>query len=214
MVFGETYELLDRLLRCLFRRKQLKRLVHFGVRKTLPKLSSIVGRDAFSDGQLTDTTRLLSHHQKHCPNGRIPALIDNSQKSLDGTDAPFAVFETGAILLYLAKFYDKNDIFGFTDPLERSDALQWMFWQHGGLGPMQGQLNHFGKYAPEKIPYAIKRYTDETKRLYSVLEGRLSGEFTGAGEREWLAGKGKGKYSWAEMMNVSPGLEALDPFKG
>lgn len=59
------------------------------------------------------------------------------------------------------------------------------------------------RYAPEKIPYAIKRYLDETKRLYSVLEGRLSGEFTGSGERDWLAGKGKGKYSWAEMATVS-----------
>lgn len=87
----------------------------------------------------------IAPSQAHCPNGRIPALIDNSRKSLDGTDAPFSVFETGAILLYLAKFYDTDDAFGFKDPLERNECLQWIFFQHGGVGPMQGQLNHFNK---------------------------------------------------------------------
>jgi len=88
--------------------------------------------------------------------------------------------------------------------------LQWMFFSHGGIGPMQGQANHFVRFAPEDIPYAKKRYQDETKRLYGVLQIRLA-------ERDWLAGPGRGKYSIADM-NAFPwinghtfcGIETLD----
>jgi len=121
------------------------------------------------------------------PNGRIPALIDHSRNG-------FAVFESGAIFLYLATHYDTEYRFTFADADadENSEMVQWLFFQNAGLGPMQGQANHFFRYAPEKIEYGIKRYQNETKRLYSVLEARLEG-------REYLVGKGKGKYSVADM---------------
>lgn len=105
------------------------------------------------------------------PNGRIPAIVDTDNGN-------FPVFESGAILIYLA---EKTGKFLSKDPKERSIAIQWLMFQMGGVGPMQGQANHFIKFAPEKVPYAIKRYFDETKRLYSVLERRLS-------ESEYLAG--------------------------
>ena len=98
------------------------------------------------------------------PNGKIPAIVDND----NGT----TVFESGAILIYLADKFG-----GFLPPVEdrrRTTCIQWLMFQMSGVGPMQGQLNVFLKYAPEKIPYAIKRYTEETKRLYSVLDQRLS----------------------------------------
>ncbi|KAG9023889.1 glutathione S- transferase, nitrogen catabolite repression regulator [Serendipita sp. 407] len=120
------------------------------------------------------------------PNGRIPAIVDNSN---DG----FKVFESAAILLYLASRYDKERKFSFEPgSLDESEALQWIFFSHGGIGPMQGQASHFISSAPEKIPYAIERYINETKRLYSVLEIRLNG-------REYLAGPGKGTYSIADI---------------
>lgn len=80
------------------------------------------------------------------PNGRIPVLVDNHQSP------PFPVMETSAELLYLLKFADKNDVFGFKDELERSEALQWLFFWHGSGAPYQGQTNHFAKFAKEKIP--------------------------------------------------------------
>ncbi|KAG0140999.1 hypothetical protein CROQUDRAFT_322249 [Cronartium quercuum f. sp. fusiforme G11] len=132
------------------------------------------------------------------PNGRIPVLIDHHEKSLENSASPFTVMESAAILLYLAKKVDKDHVFGFTDPLERSQALQWIFFGMAGIGPMQGQYNHFNLYAPEKINYAIKRYHDETLRLYEVLEIQLSGKFSGV-KKEYLVGKDKGKYSWADM---------------
>ncbi|TGK42427.1 glutathione S-transferase family protein [Leptospira andrefontaineae] len=105
------------------------------------------------------------------PNGRIPAIVDKD-------NGDFPVFESGAILIYLAEKYGK---FLPKDPKERSTAIQWLMFQMGGVGPMQGQANHFVKFAPERIPYAMNRYIDETKRLYSVLERRLK-------ESEYLAG--------------------------
>ncbi|KAF2254811.1 glutathione S-transferase [Trematosphaeria pertusa] len=119
------------------------------------------------------------------PNGRIPAIIDH-------TRGDFHVFESGAIFLYLAEHYDKDFAFRFQDADEKSEMLQWLFFQNAGVGPMQGQANHFFRYAPETIQYGIDRYQNETKRLYSVLEERLK-------DREYLAGKGKGKYSVADM---------------
>ncbi|KAJ7638752.1 glutathione S-transferase C-terminal-like protein [Roridomyces roridus] len=127
------------------------------------------------------------------PNGRIPTLVDRSRNN-------FNVFETAAILLYLAQHYDKDNKFSFdaqTEADDYSEMLQWIFFAHGGVGPMQGQANHFNRFAPEDIPYAKKRYTDETKRLYGVLEIRL------AAERDWLAGPGRGKLSIADF-NVFP----------
>ncbi|KAJ3114148.1 hypothetical protein HK100_001756 [Physocladia obscura] len=116
------------------------------------------------------------------PNGRIPAIVDHSR-------GDFPVFESGAILLYLAEHYDPDHILLSVDANKKSEAIQWLMWQMGGLGPMQGQSNHFNRYAPEKIPYAINRYRDETFRLYSVMESRLSDG------REYLAGS----YSIADI---------------
>ena len=103
------------------------------------------------------------------PNNRIPAIVDTDPV---GGGAPISVFESGAILVYLA---EKTGKFLPTDLRERFDLLQWLFWQMGGLGPMAGQNHHFSQYAPEKIPYAIERYQKETSRLYGVLDRRLSG---------------------------------------
>lgn len=126
------------------------------------------------------------------PNGRIPVLIDNTQ------NPPFSVHETSAEMFYLLKFADKEDRFGFKDELERNTALQWTFFWHGSGAPYQGQVNHFSRAAPEKIEYAIKRFKNETLRVYGVLEIHLSGKYSGE-EREYLAGFGKGKYSIADM---------------
>jgi GST-like protein len=109
------------------------------------------------------------------PNNRIPAIVD--QTPADG-GAPVAMFESGAILLYLA---DKIGRFVPSDLRPRLDCLQWLFWQMGNLGPMAGQNHHFGLYAPEKLPYAIDRYVNETGRLYAVLNKRL-------GDREFIVG--------------------------
>jgi len=129
---------------------------------------------------------------KMCGNGRIPSLTDNSRKP------PVHVWESGAIFNYLSK-YDKENKFHFTDEDEITQMNIWLFFQAAGVGPMQGQYNHFGRYAKEKLPYAIKRYHDETLRLYSVLDDQLSGKYTGEPKRDYLAGKGVGKYSWADM---------------
>ena len=108
------------------------------------------------------------------PNNRIPAIIDQAPQDGSG---PLSVFESGAILLYLA---EKTGKFLPKDLRGRQEVLEWLFWQMGGLGPMAGQNHHFGRFAPEKIPYAIKRYIDETARLYGVLDRRLEGrEFVG-----------------------------------
>jgi hypothetical protein len=100
---------------------------------------------------------------KIAPNNRIPAIVDHAPA--DG-GAPLALFESGAILLYLA---DKIGRFIPADLRGRNEAIQWLFWQMGGLGPMAGQNHHFTQYAPEPVPYAIKRYVKETARLYAVL---------------------------------------------
>lgn len=108
------------------------------------------------------------------PNNKIPAIID--QAPLDGGE-PISIFESGAILLYLA---DKTKKFITENIRERVDVLQWLFWQVGGLGPMAGQNHHFSHAAPEVIPYAIERYVKETTRLYTVLNKRLA-------DREFIA---------------------------
>ncbi|KKY28680.1 putative glutathione s-transferase [Phaeomoniella chlamydospora] len=125
------------------------------------------------------------------PNGRIPIIIDNSQSP------PFPVMETSAELLYLLKFADKDDVFGFKDELERSQCLQWLFFWHGSGAPYQGNTNFFRRQK-EQIPFAINRFRNETLRVFGVLEIQLSGKYTGE-PREYLAGKGKGKYSVADI---------------
>lgn len=102
------------------------------------------------------------------PNNRIPAIVDHSPQ--DGGQ-PLSMFESGAILEYLA---DKSGLFLPAAGRERYIVLQWLHWQMGGLGPMAGQNHHFCHYAPQKIEYAIERYVRETNRLYSVLDQRLA----------------------------------------
>ena len=116
------------------------------------------------------------------PNNRMPAIVDTAPA--DG-GKPISVFESGAILQYLA---EKTGKFLPADIRGRMEVMQWLFWQMGGLGPMAGQNGHFNVYAPEKIPYAIDRYTKETNRLYGVLNKRLA-------DREFVAGA----YSIADM---------------
>jgi GST-like protein len=115
------------------------------------------------------------------PNNKIPAIVDH-----DGPGGiPLPIFESGAILLYLA---EKTGQFLPSDPRARTDVLQWLMFQMGGVGPMLGQAHHFRRYAPEQIPYAIERYTREAARLYGVIDRRLA-------EVEYLAGE----YSIADI---------------
>ena len=116
------------------------------------------------------------------PNNRIPAIVDHEP---EGGGDSISVFESGAILLYLAEKYDQ---FLPTDQRLRVQAIEWLMWQMGGLGPMLGQNHHFNRYAPEDVPYAIKRYSDETLRLYAVLNRRLI-------DRDYIAGS----YSIADI---------------
>ena len=110
------------------------------------------------------------HFLKISPNNRIPAIID--------TDGPgggeFSLFESGAILIYLAEKAG-SDLWP-SEPRKRYEVLQWLMWQMGGVGPMQGQAHHFRRAAKEEIPYGIKRYTDETHRLYGVMNKQLEGK--------------------------------------
>ncbi|WP_025898757.1 glutathione S-transferase N-terminal domain-containing protein [Sneathiella glossodoripedis] len=119
---------------------------------------------------------------KISPNNRMPAIVDHDP--LDGGPAQ-SVFESAAILLYLARKYGK---FLPKDPRAEISVMEWLFWQMGGLGPMAGQAHHFRLYAPEKIPYAIDRYVNECNRLYGVLNKQLEG-------RDYIAGE----YSIADI---------------
>jgi GST-like protein len=119
---------------------------------------------------------------KISPNNRIPALVDPAPP---GGGPPLTLFESGAMLLYLA---EKSGKFIPANVRARADVLQWLFWQVGGLGPMAGQNGHFRVYAPTELPYAIDRYTREVHRLYGVMDKRLA-------DREFLAGA----YSIADM---------------
>ncbi len=110
--------------------------------------------------QYREEFRLIS------PNGRIPAIVDN-----DAADGPLAIFESGAIMIYLA---EKTGMLLPSSPHDRFSVLQWVMWQMSGLGPMAGQNGHFLLYAPEKIPYSINRYSTEVRRLYGVLDTQLS----------------------------------------
>jgi GST-like protein len=115
------------------------------------------------------------------PNSKIPAIVDS-----DGPDGtPYSLFESGAILLYLS---DKTGRFLPQKKTQRYDAIQWLMFQMGGVGPMFGQVHHFLRAAPEPVPYAIERYGKETRRLYAVMDKRLAGQ-------EWLASE----YSIADI---------------
>jgi len=117
------------------------------------------------------------------PNNRVPAIVDQAPA---GGGAPVPLFESGAILVYLA---EKTGQLLPHALRERADVLQWLFWQMAGVGPIFGQNNHFNHVAPERIPYAMERYVRETSRLYAVLDRRLDG-------REFVAGNG---YSIADV---------------
>jgi len=128
------------------------------------------------------------------PNNRIPAVVDHAPA--DG-GKPISIFESGAILLYLA---DKTGKFVGKDLRSRNAVLEWLFWQMGGLGPMAGQNNHFSAYAPEKLPYAIDRYRNEVNRLFGVMNKRLAdGPYLG------------GEYSIAEHGLLSLGRSVGAP---
>jgi GST-like protein len=135
------------------------------------------------------------------PNNRIPAIVDTAPA--DG-GAPVPVFESGAILIYLA---EKTGRFLATEPRERTETLQWLMWQMAGLGPMAGQNGHFNLYAPEKLPYAITRFVGETNRLYGVLDRRLEG-------RDYIAGgysiADMASYPWIRLHDMH--LQNLDDF--
>ena len=121
---------------------------------------------------------------KIAPNNRMPAIVDP-----EGPDGkPISIFESGAIMQYLGRKFGK---FYPSDERTRVDVEQWLFWQVGGLGPMAGQAHHFRQYAPEKLPYAIDRYTNEVNRLYGVMNKRLA-------DRDFLAGD----YSIADMAAI------------
>ena len=132
------------------------------------------------------------------PNNRIPAIVDH--EPADG-GAPLSVFESGAILIYLA---DKTAKLIPNELRARTEVLEWLMWQMGGIGPMFGQANHFANYAPEKLPYAIERYINESKRLLRILNTRLA-------DREFVAGA----YSIADIASfpwvVSARPRLVDP---
>ncbi|KAH6708942.1 glutathione S-transferase [Leptodontidium sp. MPI-SDFR-AT-0119] len=121
-----------------------------------------------------------------CPNGRIPAIVDHDR-------GDFVVFEGLAILSYLTKHYDSECKLSFPyDSDDYSVCQQWMVWQQSGIGPMQGQANHFPRFSKEKIPYAVQRYVGETERLYGVLDTRLK-------DRDYVAGSDRGRFSIADI---------------
>jgi len=135
------------------------------------------------------------------PNNRMPAIVDT--EPADG-GAPVSVFESGAILQYLA---EKTGRFLPADLRGRVTVLEWLYWQVGGLGPMLGQNHHFNRYAPEKIPYAIDRYVNETRRLYGVLNGRLDGRAFIAGDDYSIADMAA--YPWI-VPHEAQGMELAD----
>ena len=136
------------------------------------------------------------------PNNRMPAIVDDAPA--DGGEA-LSVFESGAILVYLA---DRTGQFLPTGLRGRKTALEWLFWQVGGLGPMAGQNHHFVQYAPENLPYAIDRYVNETNRLYGVLDRRLRGRAFIAGDEYTIADMAC--YPWVAPWKKQ--LQSLDDF--
>jgi GST-like protein len=145
------------------------------------------------------------------PNNRIPAIVDP-----EGPDGqPISVFESGAILLYLAEKFGR---FHGRNPRERVAVNEWLMWQMGGVGPMFGQQNHFRNYAPEKLPYAITRYANEVHRLYRVLNRQLDGRAYVAGDYSiadmsligWVRGWKNRDIDIAEFPNFAAWLERVE----
>lgn len=145
------------------------------------------------------------------PNNRIPAIVDHNPTN---GGAPISLFESGAILEYLA---DKTGKFLSSDTRKRAESMQWLFWQMAGLGPMAGQNHHFVQYAPERIPYAMERYIKETSRLYGVLDKQLEGRDFIAGEYSiadmacypWIVPHEKQKQDIAAFPNLKRWFDAL-----
>lgn len=146
------------------------------------------------------------------PNNRMPAMVDHDPP---GGGEPLSVFESGAILEYLA---EKTGKFLPTATRGRYAVLEWLYWQVGGLGPMLGQNHHFNRYAPEKIPYAIDRYVNETRRLYGVLNKRLKGRDFIAGTDytiadmaayPWVVPHGKQGMALEDFVNLKRWFEAI-----
>jgi len=144
------------------------------------------------------------------PNNKMPAIVDHDPADGDqpGGGGPMSVFESGAILLYLAK---KAKRFAGETLRERVAVKEWLFWSIGGLGPMAGQMSHFTRFAPEQVPYAIKRYTDETRRLLGVLDRRLADHAFVAGDAYTVADMAS--YPWMlvwEKFGPAPAMAGLD----
>jgi len=149
----------------------------------LEELKEAYGKDyTWQPINISENIQKEEWYTKLGPNGRIPVIVDHDKGG-------FAVQEGLAILSYLTRHYDPDHKFSFTDPFDISRAEQWMAWQHGGLGPMQGQANHFNRFAKEKIAYGIQRYTGETERLVGILDNHLK-------DKEYLVGN---KYSIADI---------------
>lgn len=128
------------------------------------------------------------------PNGRIPVIVDHDQGG-------FAVQEGAAILAYLTRHYDPEHKFSFSDALDVSRAEQWIAWQHGGLGPMQGQANHFNRFAKERIAYGMQRYTGETERLVGILDKQLQQHDYLVGDRYSIADIAS--FGWIHVLRFS-----------
>ncbi|PMD66946.1 theta class glutathione S-transferase [Hyaloscypha bicolor E] len=153
---------------------------------------------------ISKNTQKEDWYLKINPNGRIPAIIDRTPTP-EGKSREKRVFEGQAIMLYLCQKYDKDSKISFPFDTEKYwEVMEWMTWMQSGIGPMQGQANHFFRYAPQKIEYAIQRYQTETKRLYKVLEDRLAEQKginkTAAGTKASTAGgdggSGNGDGPW------------------
>ncbi|TVY85137.1 Disulfide-bond oxidoreductase [Lachnellula suecica] len=152
----------------------------------LEELKEAYGKDyVFQSINIMENIQKEAWFTKHSPNGRIPAIVDHDRNE-------FSVFEGAAILTYLTRHYDPEHKFCFADADDISRAEQWVAWQHGGLGPMQGQANHFY----HRIPYPTQRYVGESERLYGVLDTQLK-------DRDYLVGPGRGKYSIADIASFS-----------
>lgn len=154
----------------------------------LEELKAAYGKTyTYQSINITENIQKEPWFTKFSPNGRIPAIVDHDRND-------FSVFEGAAILAYLTRHYDTEKRFSFEDEDDVSRCEQWVAWQHGGLGPMQGQANHFYRFSKERIPYPTQRYVGETERLYGVLDHQLS-------SRDYLVGPGRGKYSIADIAN-------------
>jgi len=151
----------------------------------LEELKEAYGREyTWQPINIMKNTQKEAWFTKHGPNGRIPVLVDH--------DKQVSMMEGASILAYLARNYDPEHKFHFAADPELADQEQWIAWQHGGLGPMQGQANHFFRFTKERIPYPTQRYVGESERLYGVLNTRLA-------DRDFVAGAGRGRYSIADM---------------